>query len=241
MTSSYYPPLPALLSFNEGVPAFFAAPEHRTWALSGRIPAADLDRLTSAMDGIRDVTAQPEGYRAAFPHALDNPKAIVSSPWGDVLVLQLARFVIASQRLGSRADRPDLLFVGLSSTDYYGHWFGPDSKEIADGLVRLDASLAAFFQWLDERVGRDRVLTFLTADHGVQSLPEVTRAKKKKRPARRTTWPPAASTSPTRAMGARRRACAMSAATGSRSRRSSVTSSVTSPIPTRASRPTAPS
>ncbi len=180
VTSSYYPPLPALLSFNDGLPAFFAAPEHRTWPLSGRIPAADLDRLASAMDGIRDVTAQPEGYRAAFPHALGNPKAIVSSPWGDVLVLQLARFTIESQRLGSRADRPDLLFVGLSSTDYYGHWFGPDSKEIADGLVRLDASLAAFFRWLDDRVGRDRVMTFLTADHGVQSLPEVTRAKKKK-------------------------------------------------------------
>ncbi len=64
-------------------------------------------------------------------------------------------------RLGSLA-APDLLFVGLSSTDYYGHPFGPDSKEIADGMVRLDATLESFFAWLDGQVGADRALVFLT-------------------------------------------------------------------------------
>jgi arylsulfatase A-like enzyme len=96
-------------------------------------------------------------------------------------VLALARSVIEKWSLGSRRGEPDLLFVGLSSTDYYGHAFGPDSKEIADGIVRLDATLQAFFGWLDGRVGAGRTMTFLTADHGVTPLPEVARAKYRKR------------------------------------------------------------
>jgi hypothetical protein len=83
--------------------------------------------------------------------------------------------------LGGRVDRPDLLFIGLSSMDYYGHWFGPDSKEIADGVVRLDEALQQFFRWMDGRLGKDRLLVFLTSDHGVQSFPEVTRARYKAR------------------------------------------------------------
>jgi len=96
-------------------------------------------------------------------------------------MLDLSRFVIETMRLGTSSSAPDLLFIGLSSTDYYGHWFGPDSKEIADGIVRLDAALERFFRWIDARAGRGRVLLFLTADHGVQSFPEVARAKYKAR------------------------------------------------------------
>ncbi len=179
VTSSYYPPHPELLEFDRRLPEFFAAPEHRVWDLSGRIPPADLARITFDPPQLYDAKNPPQGYGATFPHALAGPKSIVASPWGDVLLLDFTRSVIARLKLGSRPDRPDLLFIGLSSTDYYGHMFGPDSKEIADGIVRLDATLAKFFAWLDGNVGRDRVLLFLTADHGVQPLPEVARAKHK--------------------------------------------------------------
>src|SRR5262249_2590119 len=43
-----------------------------------------------------------------------------------------------------------------------------------------DATLARFFEWLDTNVGKDRVLLFLTSDHGVQPLPEVTRERQKR-------------------------------------------------------------
>src|SRR5262249_2475852 len=109
------------------------------------------------------------------------PKNAISSPWGDVLVLELARRVITRLGLGTHAGTPDLLFVGLSATDYYGHWFGPDSKEIADGIVRLDGTLEAFFRWLDKTPGGARTLVLLTADHGVQPLPEVARMKYRQR------------------------------------------------------------
>ena len=67
-----------------------------------------------------------------------------------------------------------MLYVSLSSTDYLGHNFGPDSLEAADNVVRVDRDLAAFFQFLDKRFG-NRVTVALTADHGVQSIPEVAR------------------------------------------------------------------
>jgi hypothetical protein len=181
VTSSYYPPRPSLLAIDRDLPAFFADPAHRTWALSGRIPAAELERMTFDPLELYDSKGQPEGFGATFPHSLKTPKDVVSSPFGDELVLTLARSVVSDMALGADRTRPDLLFVGLSSTDYYGHWFGPDSKEIADGMVRLDATLQAFFEWLDTRVGKDHVLLFLTADHGVQPLPEVVRARQKKK------------------------------------------------------------
>src|SRR5262249_5793494 len=181
VTSTYYPLRSSLLAFDERLPAFFALPEHRTWTLSNRIPAADLARITVDPPELIDAKGQPESYKPTFDHTLGDPKAILSSPWGDVLMLDLARFVIEDFRLGAAADHPDLLFIGLSSTDYYGHWFGPDSKEIADGIVRLDQTLEQFFGWLDSKVGRDKPLVFLTADHGVQSIPEVARAKQKQK------------------------------------------------------------
>ena len=181
VTSSYYAPHPEIFAFNDRLAAYFGAPEHRSWKLSSRIPTADLDRITFDPPELFDSKNPPDGYGATFPHALENPKAVVASPWGNDLLLDLSRFVIEKMDLGGRMERPDLLFIGLSSPDYYGHWFGPDSKEVADGMVRLDESLQRFFQWLDQRLPRDRILVFLTADHGVQPLPEVTRAKYKAR------------------------------------------------------------
>jgi predicted AlkP superfamily pyrophosphatase or phosphodiesterase len=180
VTSTYYPPHAELLAFNERVAAFLAEGAHREWTLSGSIPAADLERVTFDPPELYGSKEPPKGYGETFPHALTNAKAVVSSPWGDVLVLELARFAIGKMKLGADPARPDLLFVGLSATDYYGHWFGPDSKEVAEGIVRLDATLGAFFRWLDENVGKDRVLVWLTADHGVQSIPQVARAKQKR-------------------------------------------------------------
>jgi hypothetical protein len=175
VTSAYYSPHPELLAFNEGLEAFFKG--RTVWDLSGRIPEAELSRVTFDPPELYRFKNPDAGFGETFPHTLRNVKAVVSSPFGDELVLSLARFVVERMALGSRAAEPDLLFLGLSSTDYYGHPFGPDSKEIADGMVRLDATLESFFMWLDARVGAGRSLVFLTADHGVTSIPEVARAK----------------------------------------------------------------
>jgi hypothetical protein len=183
VTSSYYPPRPSLLAFNEKLPAFFAS--HRRWELSGRIPAKDLSRVTFDPPELARFKGTLEGTGASFPHPLPNPRSVIESPMGDALLLELARHAIRDFRLGRNpAGAADLLFVGLSSLDYYAHRAGPDSREVADGIVRLDGDLESFFRWLDAEVGAGRMLLFLTGDHGLTPIPEMAREKARRRAGR---------------------------------------------------------
>lgn len=93
------------------------------------------------------------------------------TPYPDRAVLALARTGV--EELGLGADEvPDLLALGLSSTDYVGHRYGPLSREQLDNLLRLDRELGELFRFLDERVGRGRWVLALSADHGVAPTPE---------------------------------------------------------------------
>jgi len=180
VTSSYYPPLRSLLAFNDRLPAFFAA--RKVWEPSGRIPDADLARVTFDPPELAPFKGPLPGIGASFPHPLPDARNVVESPFGDELVLDLARHAVRVFRLGRNPSRaPDLLFLALSSLDYYGHRFGPDSREVADGVVRLDALLEAFFRILDREAGSGRTLVFLTGDHGVTSIPEVALERERRR------------------------------------------------------------
>ena len=70
------------------------------------------------------------------------------------------------EQLGKHA-ATDFLCRSFSSTDLIGHTVGPSSLETADCYVRLDRDIEALLKYLDDNVGRDNVLVFLTADHGV--------------------------------------------------------------------------
>src|SRR2546425_11728855 len=94
----------------------------------------------------------------------------------DSLTLAFALEGVRALGLGARG-ATDLLAVSLSTTDAVGHAFGPDSREIHDQVLRLDHYLAWFLKRLIDRVGRDNMVIVLTADHGVTSFPERTRAK----------------------------------------------------------------
>jgi hypothetical protein len=82
----------------------------------------------------------------------------------------LAKAAIESEKLGKN-DVPDFLAVSISSTDYIGHLFGPNSVEIEDTYLRLDIEIAAFLKYLDGEIGKGNYLLFLTADHGVAHVP----------------------------------------------------------------------
>ncbi len=82
---------------------------------------------------------------------------------------------VRALQLGGRG-ATDLLAVSLSTTDYVGHAYGPDSREIHDQVVRLDRYLGRFLEQLFVRYGRNNVLVVLTADHGVTPYPERSRA-----------------------------------------------------------------
>jgi len=95
---------------------------------------------------------------------------IRSTPYGNSMTLDMAKAAVESEQLGKNTVT-DFLAVSLSSTDYIGHQFGPNSVEIEDTYLRLDRDLASFFTYLDATVGKGNYTVFLTADHGAAHNP----------------------------------------------------------------------
>ena len=96
---------------------------------------------------------------------------VLTSPFGDELLLDFARAAIRHEALGHDAV-PDVLSISLSSHDYINHTFGPDSRLSHDHLLQLDRLLARFFQDLDREVGAGRYVLALASDHGFLDSPE---------------------------------------------------------------------
>jgi len=120
------------------------------------------------------------GSDVVFPHRLpaDSVSAaavIAGEPAMDSLTLLFALEGFEALKLGRKGT--DLFAVSLSTTDAVGHAFGPDSREIHDQILRLDHYLGWFLKHVTDRVGKDNVVVVLTADHGVTSYPERTRAR----------------------------------------------------------------
>jgi predicted AlkP superfamily pyrophosphatase or phosphodiesterase len=105
-----------------------------------------------------------------FPHDIarfykEDHDNIRSSPFGNTLTLDFAKAAVEGYALGQR-DATDFLTINCASTDYVGHKYGPNSIEEEDVFLRLDRDFAAFFSYLDSKVGKENYLVFLTADHG---------------------------------------------------------------------------
>ena len=94
-----------------------------------------------------------------------------ATPFGNSLSTDFALAAIAGEELGMDADN-DVLMLSYSSTDYVGHNFGVNSKELQDTYIRLDKDLARLFSALDKQVGKKGYTVFLTADHGVAHVPQ---------------------------------------------------------------------
>ncbi len=119
---------------------------------------------------------------AVFPYKLSgfagkDYSKIAYTPQGNDLTFAMAKAAVIGENLG-KSSFTDLLAVSLSSPDYIGHSFGPDSWEQLDDYVRLDKSLADFMQFLDAEVGVGNYTLFLSADHGVAHSPGFSRENK---------------------------------------------------------------
>ncbi|AXG67970.1 alkaline phosphatase PafA [Kordia sp. SMS9] len=114
---------------------------------------------------------------AAFPYDLANLKdenggfdILKATAYGNSLTTDFAIAAIQGESLGKDNDT-DFLAVSFSSTDYVGHRFGVNSKEIEDTYLRLDKDLERLFATLDAEVGQGNYTIFLTADHAAVHVP----------------------------------------------------------------------
>jgi predicted AlkP superfamily pyrophosphatase or phosphodiesterase len=120
-----------------------------------------------------------------FPHTVKGTGAEVggaftdaweSSPFSDEYLAALATTAIDAMKLG-RGPATDFLGISFSALDKVGHDFGPDSHEVQDVLVHLDARLGALLDKLDRDVGKGNYVVGLSSDHGVSPVPERIKAQ----------------------------------------------------------------
>ena len=116
--------------------------------------------------------------KPVFPHKLPVLKAknggsniLKSTPFGNSLTTDFALAAIKNENLGQTQGTTDFLTISYSSTDYVGHKYGVDSKEIEDTYIRMDLEIERLLTYLDKTIGKNNYTLFLTADHAVAQTP----------------------------------------------------------------------
>ena len=174
-SSSYY-----MQSHPQWVQRYQAGkPQDAYYGKTWRPLLAESAYVNDAADALYPATpASPNHFPFTFYSDNGNPDAdyynrLKASPFLDALTLDFARAAVDGEQLGNNpAGVPDLLGVSLSAHDYVNHAYGPESKMSHDHLQRLDRLLADFLSYLDRKVGAERLLVVLTADHGFPNTPE---------------------------------------------------------------------
>ena len=119
--------------------------------------------------------ARLSGGDFTFPHIIpatssNKYETFRYLPGAMTFTFEMAKAAMEGEKLGKR-EVTDFLALSISSTDYAGHSFGPNSIEIEDMYLRLDQDIANFLKHLDQTIGKGQYLIFLSADHGVANNP----------------------------------------------------------------------
>ncbi len=145
----------------------------------------DVSTYTESGNDLNDFENGFKGKETAtFPYDFTKLKdknegfdIIKASPYGNSIVTDFAIAALDGENLG-KDNITDVLAVSFSSTDYIGHNFGVNSKEIQDTYLRLDKDLERLFKALDAKVGVGEYTVFLTSDHGAVEVPSYLKSKK---------------------------------------------------------------
>jgi predicted AlkP superfamily pyrophosphatase or phosphodiesterase len=134
-----------------------------------------LNEYTQSTPDVESYEYRPFGGKDGFPYSLKpyigkNYGMIHVIPYGNTFTFEMAKAAIGGEQLG-KDSATDILAISISTPDYIGHTFGPNSVEAEDDFLRLDKDLGAFLNFLDQQIGKGQYLIFLTADHGVAHVP----------------------------------------------------------------------
>ena len=112
-----------------------------------------------------------------FPHDTPNMRSkthdfeiLKYTPYGNSMTADFAIAALDGEQLG-KDNITDFLAISFSSTDYIGHKYGVNSKEVQDAYVQLDRDLERLLKTLDRKVGEGDYTLFLTADHAAINVP----------------------------------------------------------------------
>ncbi|RAV30923.1 alkaline phosphatase PafA [Sinomicrobium soli] len=172
VTSSYY-----MDELPEWVSRFNSSGKAKSYIKTWE-PLYDIDSYVESGTDDNPYEGPFKGEKSpVFPHDLKKLmknnggyEILKSVPFGNSLTLDFALESIDGEDLG-QDDITDFLAVSFSATDYVGHRFGVNSKEIQDTYLRLDKDLERLLDALDKKVGKGEYTVFLTADHAAVQVP----------------------------------------------------------------------
>ncbi|WP_445737755.1 alkaline phosphatase PafA [Mariniflexile sp.] len=138
----------------------------------------NIETYTESGNDLNDFEGGFKGKEtASFPYDLNVLKEknggfdiLKATAYGNSIIADFAIAALNGEQLG-QDNMTDVLAVSFSSTDYVGHNFGVNSKEIEDTYIRLDKDLERLFKALDTQVGKGNYTVFLTADHAAVEVP----------------------------------------------------------------------
>lgn len=100
-----------------------------------------------------------------------NFEMFTETPFANTFLTDFAINSLKAENLGTDG-QTDMLCISYSTPDIAGHTFGPYSVELEDIYLRLDLEIARLIRQLEEQVGKDGFVLFLTADHAVVPVPQ---------------------------------------------------------------------
>ena len=100
----------------------------------------------------------------------NNYDLLKTIPAGNTITTDFAIAAIEGENLG-KSIFTDFLAISYSSTDYVGHKFGVNAKELQDTYIRMDLEIERLLNYLDENIGKENYALFLTADHAAVQVP----------------------------------------------------------------------
>lgn len=118
--------------------------------------------------------------RIVFPYALpdlargksisERYRLLKQTPFGNTLTKDMAIALMVNENLG-KDKFTDVLAISFVATEYIGNAFGPMSIELEDAFLKLDRDLEHFLQFVDDFVGKQNALIFVTSNHGAAQTP----------------------------------------------------------------------
>ena len=132
----------------------------KTAVVSGK---NNLVRLFASGCDVGTSNIQPLSYLPSAPNLDD---AQTNEEYYE-MNLTLADWVFDSLYTVLEKESPDLTLVNVQSTDYIGHRFGPDSKEMQTCLKRVDKALGEFYKKMKKSGMLENTTLIIVADHGM--------------------------------------------------------------------------
>lgn len=91
---------------------------------------------------------------------------LMTTPWGNTYTKDMAIAAIVNEELGQRGVT-DIIHIGFNATKFLARGYSTWSVETQDTYLRLDQDIAHLLSFLDELLGMENVLVYLTAENAM--------------------------------------------------------------------------